>query len=146
MNIQKNIELRQKDHGVNTEFSILLLDIDYFKKINDTYGHLIGDSIIKSLSDLFTKSTRLIDTCYRIGGDEFAILLINTDLSSAHVVAEKIRKFVEEFEFNVNDLTLRTTLSIGVASSRETETIKELVSLADSRLYYSKEHGRNQIK
>ena len=146
LNIQKNIELRQKDHGVNTEFSILLLDIDYFKKINDTYGHLIGDSIIKSLSDLFTKSTRLIDTCYRIGGDEFAILLINTDLSSAHVVAEKIRKFVEEFEFNVNDLTLRTTHSIGVASSRETETIKELVSLADSRLYYSKEHGRNQIK
>jgi len=143
--VQKNIELRQKDHGVETEFSILLLDIDHFKTVNDTYGHLVGDFVIKNISELFTKSTRLIDTCYRIGGDEFAILLVNTDLKSTLKVGEKLRKLVEETEFVINDLSLKITLSIGCASSHEAETMKELVTLADGRLYYSKEHGRNQI-
>lgn len=145
LNIQKNIELRQKDHGVDSEFSILLLDIDHFKTVNDSYGHLVGDFVIKSLSELLTKSTRLIDTCYRIGGDEFSIILINTDLESTLKVGEKLRKTVEDYEFIVNEHRLKITLSIGCASSHETETIKELVTLADSRLYYSKEHGRNQI-
>lgn len=145
LNVQKNIELRQKDHGLESEFSILLLDIDHFKTINDTYGHLIGDYVIKNLSELFTKSTRLIDSCYRIGGDEFAIILINTDLKAAHNVGEKLRKIVEDYSFEINEQIIKITLSIGCASSHETETMKELVTLADSRLYYSKEHGRNQI-
>ena len=102
--------------------------------------------MIKSLSDLLTSSTRLIDTCYRIGGDEFAIILINTDIKAARKVGEKLRKIVENYEFSINNLKLKITLSIGVASSSETETTKELVTLADSRLYYSKDHGRNQIK
>ena len=146
LNIQKNIETRQKEHGLESEFSVLLLDIDYFKNINDTHGHLVGDFVIKSLSDLLTSSTRLIDTCYRIGGDEFAIILINTDIKAARKVGEKLRKIVENYEFSINNLKLKITLSIGVASSSETETTKELVTLADSRLYYSKDHGRNQIK
>lgn len=146
LNIQKNIETRQKEHGLESEFSVLLLDIDYFKYINDTHGHLVGDFVIKSLSDLLTSSTRLIDTCYRIGGDEFAIILINTDIKAARKVGEKLRKIVENYEFSINNLKLKITLSIGVASSSETETTKELVTLADSRLYYSKDHGRNQIK
>lgn len=145
LNVQRNIEIRQKDHGVESEFSILLLDIDRFKTINDTHGHLVGDFVIKNLSELFTNSTRLIDTCYRIGGDEFAIILINTDLKCARKVGDKLRKIVEETSFNINDLSLKITLSVGCASSHETETMKELVTLADSRLYYSKEHGRNQI-
>lgn len=146
LNIQKNIETRQKENGLESEFSVLLLDIDYFKYINDTHGHLVGDFVIKSLSDLLTSSTRLIDTCYRIGGDEFAIILINTDIKAARKVGEKLRKIVENYEFSINNLKLKITLSIGVASSSETETTKELVTLADSRLYYSKDHGRNQIK
>lgn len=146
LNIQKNIVSRQKEHGLESEFSVLFLDIDCFKTINDNYGHLVGDLIIKSLADLFTSSTRLSDTCYRIGGDEFAIILINTNLRSARKVAEKLRHLVEESIFEVNNLKLKITLSIGSASSSECESVEEIVALADSRLYYSKDHGRNQVK
>lgn len=146
LNVQKSIEIRQKEHTISSEFSVLLIDIDNFKTVNDTYGHLIGDYVIKTLSDMFTNSTRLIDTCYRIGGDEFAIILINTDVKAAQKVGEKLRVLVEDYVFNINELSLKVTLSIGVAASSESETIKELVTLADSRLYYAKEHGRNQIK
>jgi diguanylate cyclase (GGDEF)-like protein/PAS domain S-box-containing protein len=146
LNMQKNIELRQKDHGIYSEFSVLLVDIDYFKSVNDTYGHQAGDFVIKTLSNLLTQSTRLVDTCYRIGGDEFAIILMNTDVKNARKVAEKLRIQVEKYEFNVNDMNLKITISIGTASSSEAETVKELISLADSRLYNAKELGRNQIK
>jgi len=145
LNVQKNIENRQKEHGLASEFSILLLDIDNFKFVNDTHGHLVGDYVIKTLSEVITNSTRLIDTCYRIGGDEFAIILINTDVKTARKVGEKLRSLVQAYAFNINDLNLNITLSLGAAASSEAETIKELVTLADSRLYYSKEHGRNQI-
>lgn len=146
LNIQKNIELRQKEHSILSEFSVLLIDIDNFKFVNDTYGHLIGDYVIKTLSEMFTSSTRLIDTCYRIGGDEFAIILVNTDVKTARKVGEKLRALVENTVFNINEHSLKITLSIGAAASSESETIKEMVALADSRLYYAKEHGRNQIK
>jgi len=145
LSVQKNIEIRQKEHGFTSEFSILLLDIDNFKFVNDTYGHLVGDFVIKTLSEILTNSTRLIDTCYRIGGDEFAIILINTDVKTAREVGDKLRSLVQKYAFNINDLTLNITLSLGAAASSEAETIKELVTLADSRLYFSKEHGRNQI-
>jgi len=146
LNVQKNIELRQKDHGISSEFSVLLVDIDYFKSVNDTYGHQAGDFVIKTLSNLLTQSTRLVDTCYRIGGDEFAIILMNTDVKNTRKVADKLRILVEKHEFNINDMNLKITISIGTASSNEAETVKELISLADSRLYDAKEHGRNQIK
>lgn len=145
LNVQKNIELRQKEHTISSEFSVLLIDIDNFKTVNDTYGHLIGDYVIKTLSEMLTNSTRLIDTCYRIGGDEFAIILINTDVKTARKVGDKLRVLVENYVFNINELSLKITLSIGAAASSESETTKELVTLADSRLYYAKEHGRNQI-
>lgn len=146
LNVQKNIELRQKDHGISSEFSTLLIDIDYFKSVNDTYGHQAGDFVIKTLSNLLTQSTRLVDTCYRIGGDEFAIILMNTDVKTARKIADKLRILVEKHEFNINEMNLKITISIGSASSNEAETVKELISLADSRLYDAKEHGRNQIK
>lgn len=145
LNVQKNIETRQKEHGFVSEFSILLIDIDNFKIINDTYGHLVGDFVIKTLSEIFINSTRLIDTCYRIGGDEFTMILINTEVETARKVGEKLRNLVQKYNFIINDLKLNITLSLGAASSSEAETTKELVILADSRLYYSKEHGRNQI-
>ncbi len=145
LNVQKNIETRQKDHGIHSEFSVLFLDVDNFKTVNDTYGHAVGDFVIKTLSEILTNATRLIDSCYRIGGDEFAIILINTDVKAARKVGEKIRVLVENTPFNFNDLSLKITLSLGAASSSETETTTELVTSADSRLYYSKEHGRNQI-
>jgi diguanylate cyclase (GGDEF)-like protein/PAS domain S-box-containing protein len=146
LNVQKNIELRQKDRGISSEFSVLLVDIDYFKSINDTYGHQAGDFVIKTLSNLLTQSTRLVDTCYRIGGGEFAIILMNTDVKNARKVADKLRISIEKHEFNTNDMNLKITISIGTASSNEAETVKELISLADSRLYNAKELGRNQIK
>lgn len=146
LNVQKNIELRQKEHNISTEFSVLLVDIDYFKHVNDTYGHQTGDFVIKTLSNLLTESTRLIDTCYRIGGDEFAIILMNTNVKTARKVADKLRILVENHEFNINEVNLKITVSIGSVSSNEADTVKEMVTLADSRLYDAKEHGRNQTK
>lgn len=146
LNVQKNIESRQIDHGISTEFSVLLVDIDSFKHVNDTYGHQAGDFVIKTLSNLLTESTRLIDTCYRIGGDEFAIILMNTNVKTARKVADKLRILVENHEFNINEVNLKITVSIGSVSSNEAETVKEMVTLADSRLYDAKQHGRNQTK
>jgi len=126
-------------------FSILLLDIDHFKGINDTYGHLVGDLVIKAIGELLIKSTRMTDTCYRYGGDEFALVFMGMELDDALVMAEKIRKAVEDMTVECDDVTLKITVSIGAVTSSEADTVNKLIGLADKRLYLSKELGRNKV-
>ncbi|KAF0223282.1 MAG: PAS/PAC sensor-containing diguanylate cyclase [Erysipelotrichaceae bacterium] len=143
--ITKAHKNRLRDSGFSSEYSIILIDIDNFKKINDTYGHLVGDSVIYNIGELLVKSIRLTDTCFRIGGDEFAILQVNTSLDNARLVAEKIRSQVMLTPLMIENHMINLTVSIGVASSSEVEEITDLIALCDTRMYESKRNGRNQV-
>ncbi|WP_428739732.1 GGDEF domain-containing protein [Sulfurimonas sp.] len=127
----------------NTTFSMLLFDIDLFKHINDTYGHLVGDEVLIKLAQIVRSNLRKTDYCFRIGGEEFMILLSNTRKKDAVVFAEKLRKTIEE-NLYVNDSEV-VTISIGVVEIQENDTLESLYKRVDDNLYFSKEHGRNQV-
>ncbi len=125
--------------------SLLLLDIDHFKEINDTYGHGVGDAAIHSLGAACSSAVRAIDLVARIGGDEFAIILFETPGDQASVVAERIRALVEEMAVKaVNGNAVRLTVSIGVSDG--ICSADDLLQAADEALYASKRSGRNSIQ
>lgn len=119
--------------------SVIMCDIDFFKKVNDTQGHARGDEILKEVSQVFTKNTRLLDRVARWGGEEFLILAPQTNLQTAVFAAEKLRKLIAESPSKV-------TCSFGVAEWRPGENLAELIHRADKALYRSKENGRNQVQ
>ncbi|RBQ31552.1 hypothetical protein CRU92_07190 [Arcobacter sp. FW59] len=125
-----------------TPFSIILLDIDFFKKINDTYGHDKGDFVIKQISEIFKQHTRKTDICARWGGEEFLILASNSDIQSATKLAEILRKVVENSDFGINQ---KVTISLGVATLSENSDQDVVLKLADELLYKAKSSGRNKV-
>ena len=127
-------------------FSLALTDIDHFKKINDTYGHPIGDKVLKGLSALLKKMARETDIVARYGGEEFAIIMEGTDEKGALTFAERIRKEVEKLVFEGNEKTFGITISMGISTYfQDTTDKKQLISCADQALYYAKKNGRNQV-
>ncbi len=125
--------------------SLVMLDIDHFKNVNDTYGHMVGDEVIKHLSALIKKHARETDICGRYGGEEFTILLADTPLKNAYVFAERLRKAVNESVVTFNETSLNYTISIGVAEVDDvTDSHETWIEHADSALYRSKEGGRNR--
>lgn len=126
--------------------SLLMIDIDYFKKINDTYGHQAGDFILVSLVKEIEKVMRKSDIFARIGGEEFSILLHNTSIEGACVIAEKIREIIENKVFTYNSISINLTISIGIAELNEKHTsIETLYTQADKQLYFAKASGRNKV-
>ena len=127
--------------------SIISIDIDYFKKINDTYGHSIGDEVLKELAKILQNSTRKSDIVARFGGEEFIILLPFTSIQGAKKIAEKLRRTVEKTPVQIdNIITVPFTISIGIAAIEENDTmIEEVLNRADRALYQAKKNGRNQI-
>ena len=123
-------------------FSLLMLDIDYFKKINDTYGHYIGDVVLKNTSRLLSKNIRKIDKLGRWGGEEFIIILHATTQTRAVQKAEELRKLIEK---NRVDEKYKITASIGVTSYRQEDTKNSLFTRVDDALYRAKEEGRNRV-
>lgn len=138
-------EARQNSMPGKTTFSIALLDIDRFKEINDTYGHQAGDIVIRRVGELLSEVTRVTDTCFRYGGDEFAMILGCADLQAARLVADKIRRVLRESVIALGGESVRITASIGVASYSEAGSVSELINLADERLYRSKAEGRDRV-
>ncbi len=129
--------------------SLMIIDIDFFKKFNDTYGHLVGDKVLKHVSAIFKSSMReQIDTVARYGGEEFGVILPETSLEGAAVFAERIRKKVEESFIQEGDKKLKVTLSIGVSCISVTKCTKtsDLIEAADQALYKAKAEGRNQVQ
>lgn len=129
-------------------YSLIMLDLDYFKKFNDKYGHRAGDLALSNVAGILKESTRAIDVVSRYGGEEFAIVLPETDTASAKMVAERIRKAIHDSYFDVsgNQPPIHVTVSIGVATSPYDATdTNELIELADKALYYSKETGKNKV-
>ena len=129
----------------NTPLSIIMLDIDHFKAINDIYGHLAGDSILKDLAATIKKCARQSDLCFRFGGEEFLMILDNTDSQQALMVAERIRKTVADFSYLYNGKIIPLTVSLGAATFEPSETLDKFQSRADSALYEAKNQGRNRV-
>jgi diguanylate cyclase (GGDEF)-like protein len=125
--------------------SMLMLDIDYFKNINDTYGHLAGDYALQAIADICLRQVRDIDTVARIGGEEFAILLPSTAVNGALRMAERIRTDVEAHDFKYGKTAFKLTVSIGVVElTDETWSVTEFLKAADEMLYEAKNAGRNR--
>jgi diguanylate cyclase (GGDEF)-like protein len=127
-------------------FSIIIIDIDTFKQINDIYGHLSGDEYLKSIADLFSQSLREQDIAGRIGGDEFLIILPETTIDGALQLAVRIRKNVEEFVLNYLNFKIKTTISAGVCQYENSiKDVNELLDIADQALYEAKRSGKNNV-
>jgi len=124
-------------------FSLIIFDIDKFKDFNDTYGHQIGDDILKGLSKIVDKHTRDTDTFARWGGEEFVIILLNSSLKDAYKVAQHLRKIIQKHNF-INDL--HVTCSFGVSQYVTTDDEKTLLKRADEALYLAKLNGRNRVE
>ena len=136
--------IEKVEKGEMETFSIIMFDIDHFKKINDTYGHLTGDDCIKSLTYIFKRSVRNIDIVCRYGGEEFICVLPTAEDTPAFRRAEQIRASVENTQLST-EIDKKVTISGGVAMYRPGMTPEELIKESDSNLYLAKENGRNQI-
>ncbi len=131
----------------NRPLSLMMLDIDHFKKINDSYGHAIGDDVLIEFCQICQQHVRNIDFVARIGGEEFVVLMPETDLKQAYILAERIRAAIDEHTVIVDDEAIRFTVSIGVAewSSSGCKYFDDLLECADQRLYAAKQIGRNRV-
>lgn len=127
------------------KYAVAMIDIDFFKKVNDTYGHDIGDNIIISLSEILRTNTSYRDIVARFGGEEFCVVLKNINQYSATDIFERLRQEVESFTFTTaKDEHIKFTISIGVSMSND-ETLDETLNQADMMLYNAKNSGRNQV-
>ncbi len=125
---------------------VIMCDIDFFKKFNDTYGHNAGDAVLRHVANVFYSNIRVDDGVFRWGGEEFIFLLPNTDLETAVTLAEKLRKTIEDSVCLFEDLVLRVTMSFGVHTISPTLNVEDNVKAADEKLYQAKENGRNQVR
>ncbi|MBU3088191.1 diguanylate cyclase [Clostridium gasigenes] len=127
--------------------SILMIDIDFFKNINDNYGHYSGDLVLKQLSNILVSSSRGFDVVSRNGGEEFTVILLDCNFTHATTIAERIRKNVEEYIFtSEGNRSINITVSIGISSYPDiTTNINDLLAQADDALYLAKRTGRNKV-
>jgi len=136
---------RSKRYQLN--LSLMMLDLDYFKVVNDTYGHPAGDAVLIAIAKQIQKSIRTIDILARYGGEEFAVIMPETDCDGAKVIAERIRKDVEMMTVNVGGHSIQNTASIGIAclANKTVESADNLLIMADDALYQAKHGGRNRM-
>lgn len=132
----------ERSRRFKTPLSLILIDIDHFKNVNDTYGHDVGDSILINLAKVVKNSIRNLDIFSRWGGEEFLILIPNTDLDQAHTLAQKLRVIVEKNDFPIAG---NITISIGVSTLQVDDSFDTLFKRADNALYHAKKSGRNQV-
>ncbi len=128
-------------------FSLVMIDLDHFKKVNDVYGHQCGDHVLEVLGKIILQLVRQADLPCRFGGEEFAVVLPNTDEQGSLEFAERLRVKIEESkEFNYNKETLKITASMGVGAYQDDFTTEEFIEKVDKALYLAKDSGRNQVK
>ncbi|MGR9072052.1 MAG: diguanylate cyclase [Gammaproteobacteria bacterium] len=138
----------QRSARTGNPFSLLLIDLDHFKRINDTYGHLAGDKALKSFAGMLVKNARVIDTICRYGGEEFIVILPETSDRSATEIAERLRAAIDKESFAIEKpVRLHLTVSIGIASfPLHAATFQTLIDAADRAMYEAKKAGRNKVR
>ena len=147
--LENDLELLVKNHKENNvSFSVLIFDIDFFKNINDTYGHDLGDFVLTEISKLFIKSFRENDKIYRTGGEEFVILLNKISLENSEKIAQNTIDLVASYDFINDNLSIKTTLSCGLFHSSicQISNFKNILKFADIALYKAKNLGRNNVQ
>ena len=136
----------QRSTRQSTPVSLLMLDVDSFKNINDTFGHLAGDTVIKDVADILKSSVRVFDVCARYGGEEFAVVMPGSSLDSATAIAERIRQRIQSYHSTDRALSgLRVTVSVGVAESGPLGSVRDVIERADAALYAAKRGGKNRV-
>jgi len=137
----------QKSFSTGTTLSLMMLDIDHFKKVNDTFGHAAGDKVLYKIASLLKNSVRKDDTVARYGGEEFVLILPGAKLEVTSMIAERIRKLVETTLFDVGNAQIHLTISLGISNfpSNRARSKEELVKMADLALYNAKRGGRNRV-
>lgn len=125
--------------------SILVLDLDHFKKINDSYGHVTGDYVLRMVAKTIQASSRCADMTFRFGGEEFVVLLSQTDVAGAKITAERIRSNIAHLALHFANRQIPVSVSVGLASLGHNENKDSLLDRADRALYQAKLHGRNQV-
>ena len=145
--IDKELSLQKDNIDRNDSYScgLILIDIDYFKSINDTLGHLVGDCILKDISKLLKNNLRKTDIIGRWGGEEFLIILPFTSKDIAKKIAENLRALIEEHNFSYN-MNRKITISIGVTEFSKSKSVEDTLLLVDNLLYKAKENGRNRVE
>ncbi len=137
---EQAISIRNKE-----PLSVILCDVDYFKKVNDQYGHNTGDAVLKGLAQLFTDNIREQDYIARWGGEEFLFIFPQTVAKSANIIAEKIQQKIQNHSVDCEGRTIKVTVSMGIEEFSEGQSIDEVINGADKYLYLAKDSGRNQI-
>lgn len=141
-------ELTRSGSGACTSIGVMLVDIDHFKQVNDTYGHLVGDKVLRAVAQILKASVKGKDTAARFGGEEFVVLLPDTSIDGAQALAEKLRSTIERSRIRRSDNQqeiAQITVSFGIASYRAGESANDFVSRVDNALYLSKRLGRNRV-
>lgn len=141
--VSRSEDSRRREWFGFRNVSVILFDTDYFKKVNDTYGHLVGDEVLKIVSEVVENSLREGDTACRWGGEEIAVLLLGANEKDAIAKANEIREEISKLKFSVPELSI--TISAGVASSEKDINLLGLIERADQALYKAKETGRNKV-
>lgn len=139
--LHQEVNRSQRDH---TPLSIILVDLDYFKQVNDTFGHSVGDLVLKQISAIFQNSVRSYDWVGRYGGEEFLLILPGANLTNAQIRAEQLRQAIVSAHFRYENVSIRMTASLGVASSFPA-SYEGLFNAVDAALYQAKSNGRNCI-
>jgi diguanylate cyclase (GGDEF)-like protein len=140
--IDREVNLSHR-HGY--ALSVIMLDLDHFKRINDKYGHLAGDTVLRTLAGRVTDCTRGSDMVFRYGGEEFTVVLSNTEIDGAALLAERIRKAIAAVPIVIDDFEIPVTVSIGVSTLETGDTSASLINRADAALYDAKTAGRNRV-
>ena len=141
-------QAQQQDHGKGHEshpLCLILADLDFFKKINDTYGHVAGDLVLTHVAQRMRTAVRDVDVIGRFGGEEFVIIMINTDLTLATIIADRVRQGVMNAPVHVKGFNITVTISLGVAMLRRDERKEALLERADAAMYEAKRMGRNRV-
>jgi diguanylate cyclase (GGDEF)-like protein len=144
---QLELEIKRSERK-KTHFALLMIDIDLFKQLNDTYGHHVGDQVLRDVASILMKDMREVDTVARYGGEEFVLILPETSAPGAMLVAQRLRRAVEQAKFFAGSprATEHLTISIGVAVfDVDAQFKRDLIDAADSALYEAKRRGRNQV-
>ena len=130
------------------KFSCIMIDIDAFKDVNDTYGHLAGDKVLSELGKLLNSNSifREDDIVGRYGGEEFVVTLPETNVKHAKIPADRLRKQFNDKKFKSNNLTFQVSISIGISEFKiKDKSVEDIINRADKALYYAKQHGKNQV-